>query len=175
MSERTTTALEHSFAQLADGDRAQMENVFQELLPIVRAFCLRFSSQGEVDDAVQLSLKKIFSRAGEYDPKRPLLPWVCAISAWECQTLRTRIRRSRESVAAVPADAIANDQTPEGAAIERELAEAATRALGALSENDRAVLREAYWENARGGPAFRKRKQRALQRVRDAMRRIYGI
>lgn len=78
-------------------------------------------------------------------------------------------------MAPVPAYAIANYQTPEGAAIERELAEAATRALGALSENDRAVLREAYWENARGGPAFRKRKQRALQRVRDAMRRIYGI
>lgn len=160
---------------MADGDRSKMENVFGDLLPIVRAFCSRFAAEGDIDDAVQLSLEKVFSRARDYDVERPLLPWVCALSAWECQTLRTRRRRTREDASVDEIDSASRERTPEQAAIDRQLIEAASRALGDLSESDQQVLRDAYWEQETGGSAFRKRKQRALQRIREAMRRIYGI
>jgi hypothetical protein len=51
-------------------------------------------------------------------------------------------------------------------------------AMGELSESDQQTLLDAYWEEdtteARS-PTFRKRKERALERLRIVLRRIYGL
>ncbi len=176
MREREPTSLELAFARMADGDRSAVPSVFEALLPIVRAFCARFVNEVDVDDATQLSLEKIFARSHEFDARRPLLPWVCAVSAWECRTLRTKRRRLRENLTDEPLERVTDQPTPEDATAEKELAAAAESALGTLSQADQASLRDAFWAVVpKGDPAARKRKERALHRVREALRRLYGI
>ena len=176
MREREPTSLELAFARVADGDRSAVPSAFEALVPIVRAFCARFVNEVDVDDAVQLSLEKIFARSHEFDAERPLLPWVCAVSAWECRTLRTKRRRMRENLTEEAMDRASEDRSPEETIAERELTSAAQIALGTLSETDQRVLREAFWGTApKHDPAARKRKERALERIRHAMRRLYGV
>ena len=62
-------------------------------------------------------------------------------------------------------------------AVERQLVEAAATALGTLSDADRETLLATFWEEAAsvGGATLRKRRERALVRLRAAFRRLYGL
>ena len=50
-------------------------------------------------------------------------------------------------------------------------------AMGTLSDADQETLVSTYWETAPAGSGatFRKRRERAITRLRDAFRRIYGL
>lgn len=119
-------------------------------------------------------MEKILTRASEYDRTRPAAPWALGVAAWECRTLRARTRRRREvpddDLPQLRAEALAEDEL-----IRRELETAAVAVLQDLSPNDRAALVAAFWEEARSAasPAARKRRQRALERLRAAFRRLY--
>ncbi len=119
-------------------------------------------------------MEKILTRASDYDRTRPPLPWALAIAAWECRTISRRAQRRREvgteALGDLPDDALADEEL-----IRRELAAAALEVLHGLSEVDRSTLLDAFWEEARGAasPALRKRRQRALDRLRIAFRRLY--
>ena len=64
----------------------------------------------------------------------------------------------------------------EASLMARELQDAAVALLGDLSESDRETLRSTFWDEVGGGdPGTRKRRQRALARLRDAFRRTYGL
>ena len=60
---------------------------------------------------------------------------------------------------------------------QRQLVAAALTALGTLSEADQEALVATYWETAAsvGGATLRKRRERALDRLRGAFRRLYGL
>jgi RNA polymerase sigma-70 factor (ECF subfamily) len=55
--------------------------------------------------------------------------------------------------------------------------QAARHALGELSPQDRETLVATFWEEATNvtGATLRKRRERALTRLRDAFKRLYGI
>ena len=119
---------------------------------------------------------KVLIRAADYDPGRPALPWALAIASWECRTvLRRRVRR-RESLDST-ASILARDVSGEDEAIQRQLTAAALEVLGSLSEVDRETLLATFWEEAPsvGGATLRKRRERALGRLRSAFRRLYGL
>ncbi|WP_437281252.1 sigma-70 family RNA polymerase sigma factor [Sorangium sp. So ce375] len=164
--------------RLADGDRAAFEPVYAALWPALGAFCRRMLGGGaDAEDAAQQALLKVFDRAGSFDPDGDALTWALAIAAWECRTTRRRHSRSREApdelVPSIPADA----PTPEDAAIARDLDDAAREVLGTLAEADRETLRatlEGDRDPSVSGAAFRKRRERAFARLREAWRRIYG-
>ncbi|WP_437677771.1 RNA polymerase sigma factor [Sorangium sp. So ce131] len=165
--------------RLADGDRAAFEPVYAALWPAVSAFCRRMlRGCADAEDAAQQALLKIFDRASTFDPAADALTWALAIAAWECRTARRRRARSREApdehAGAIPADL----PTPEDAAIARDLDDAAREVLGSLAEADRATLLSTVMEGDRdpsvSGAAFRKRRERAFARLREAWRRIYG-
>ena len=59
--------------------------------------------------------------------------------------------------------------------MKRDLAEAALAAMGELSETDQATLLATFAEEAPSGAAFRKRRERALTRLRSSLKRLYGI
>jgi RNA polymerase sigma-70 factor, ECF subfamily len=61
--------------------------------------------------------------------------------------------------------------------VRRELVQAAVGALGELSPEDREALIATYWEEAASvsGAALRKRRERALKRLRDTFKRLYGL
>jgi RNA polymerase sigma-70 factor (ECF subfamily) len=161
--------------RLAEGDRSAFARVFELLWPRIHGVCISLLSHPQdADDAAQSAMEKILTRASEYDRSRPAAPWALGIAAWECRTLRARARRRREvaddELAEVRAEALAEDEL-----IRRELESAAVAVLQDLSPTDRAALVAAFWEEARSAatPAARKQRQRALERLRAAFRRLY--
>lgn len=167
--------LDQLIVRLADGDRSAFAPTFELLWPRIRALCFSFLKHSQdADDAAQQAMEKILTRATDYDRARPALPWTLAIAAWECRTLARRTQRRREvgtaELAGVPDSVVADEEF-----IRRELTAAAMDALRGLSEQDRATLLGAFWEEAQEAtsPALRKRRQRAIERLRAAFKRLY--
>lgn len=162
-------------ARLAEGDRRAFTPAFELLWPRVRALCLSLLKRSEdADDAAQQVLEKVLTRASDYDPTRPALPWAFGIATWECRTFSRRVQRRRE----VGSDELIG--IPAGLEVEqdfirRELIATALNALQGLSEQDQAALADTFWEEAKdaASPALRKRRQRATERLRAAFRRLY--
>jgi len=149
---------------------------FRLLWPAILRLCRgMLQDDADAEDAAQQAMEKIFSRAGDYDPRRAAMPWALAIASWECRTIRQKRRRRRETSEPSDHDLVAADA--EEGHIERELVEKAMTAIGALSDTDRETLVATFWEEAAGasGAALRKRRERALGRLRDAFRRLYGL
>jgi RNA polymerase sigma-70 factor (ECF subfamily) len=173
--------LNRLMARLADGDRSAFPSVFRELWPRLRALCGSLLKHREdAEDAAQRAMEKILTRAADYDPERPALAWALSIAAWECRTLaRWRQRRAEissehvEGVERAPGAGSAPDAEEE--LLRAELERAALSALTELSEADRGALVAAFWQEAKaGGATARKRRQRAIERLRLAFRRLYG-
>ena len=131
-------------------------------------------NDADAADAAQHALEKVLTRCGDYDRKRPALPWALAIAAWECRTFMRKRTRRRE---------LPEEHAPElGTGSEEELAErelmkAAAVALGELSAQDREALLATFWQEATNvaGATLRKRRERALKRLRDTFKRLYGL
>jgi RNA polymerase sigma-70 factor (ECF subfamily) len=163
-------------ARLADGDRAVFSRVFELLWGPTHRLCLGLlKNDADASDAAQEAMQKILERASEYDRRRPAMPWALAIAGWECRTLARRRGRRHEAperdmgerAGAHAEDAIA----------ERDLISAAATALGTLSEADRETLLATFSDAAASvsGATLRKRRERAVVRLRDAFRRLYGL
>jgi RNA polymerase sigma-70 factor (ECF subfamily) len=103
------------------------------------------------------------------------LPWALAIAAWECRTIARKRGRRREVAEQGIGDAASAHA--EHALVQRDLTEAAVAALGTLSDADRETLLATFWDEAApaSGTTLRKRRQRALQRLRKVFRRLYGL
>ena len=166
------SALQEELTALARGERAAFDPLFRRLWPLLRGFARRFLSPEEADDAAQEALLRIFRRASEFDPGRDALAWTLGVAAWQVRTHRTKTRRRREE----PADALPERETsaasPEEEAAAAELTAALDRALAELSPDDAATLL-AYARGERPdlpGATFRKRVERALDRLRARWR-----
>jgi len=171
--------LDPLMARLADGDREAFTGVFEQLWPPTLRLCRSLlGSEADAADAAQEALYKIFQRASDYDKSRPALPWALAIAAWECRTINKRRQRQRET--AEPNLEERAEQAGEHAeehVVEKDLMSAALSALGELSEADRETLVATFWDEAASasGATLRKRRQRALDRLRQAWKRLYGL
>ena len=129
----------------------------------------------DAEDAAQATLTLVFTRIDEYEPERPALPWILGIAGWQCRALRTRHSRRKEEAldaAASPADL---RRSPLDEVEQTELVAAAQVAVGNLSALDRETL-TLFLEEAPAarGPTFRKRKERALTRLRLWWERLHG-
>jgi RNA polymerase sigma-70 factor, ECF subfamily len=176
MAESADETLDASMARLARGDRSAFTTVFQALWPRTLRLCTGIlKNEADAADAAQQALAKILERADEYDPARPALPWALGVASWECRSLLKRRARRRE----VEADDAVFGATADGeeAAVERQLVDAAVTALGTLSDSDKETLLATFWEEAAsvGGATLRKRRERALTRLRAAFRRLYAV
>ncbi len=167
--------LDDLMGQLANGDRSVFTQVFEALWPTTLRLCVRLmGDEASAADAAQAAMIRILERASDYDRKRPAVPWAMAIATWECRTLLKRRSRLKES-SDVPA--VSDD----GAAVEEQeqqlLVNAALNAMGTLSPADQETLAATYWDTAASasGSTLRKRRERAVTRLRDAFRRIYGL
>jgi RNA polymerase sigma-70 factor (ECF subfamily) len=120
-------------------------------------------------------MRKLFERATDYEYPRPVLPWALSIAAWECRTIARRRQRRRESSDVI--EATSPLPSPDATFVEQELIRAAQAALSHLSERDAQTLETAFYAEDREAqsPAFRKRKQRAIEKLRQVMRKLYGI
>lgn len=167
--------LDALLAQLADGDRAAFTPVFHILWPPVLRLCRSLlKNDADAADAAQQALQKVLTRSADYDRTRPALPWALAIAAWECRTFaRQRMRRREIPVERAPELGTGSEEE----LAQRELMQAAVEALGELSAPDREALMATFWEEASNvsGATLRKRRERALKRLRDTFKRLYGL
>lgn len=176
MDSETRIHLNTLMAQLADGDRTVLNDVYSLLWPIISAFCGKTLSYADAQDAAQQALLKLFDQAAAFDRDRDVVTWALSVAAWEVRTVRKRHERSK---LALFDDALAtgNAKDPEWEMAERQLVEAALSVLGQLSNSDQETLISTFSEDAPEGVAgatFRKRRERALVRLRTAWRRIYA-
>ncbi len=171
------TVLQGDMERLADGDRAAFRPVFDSLWPILHRYAARHLPPGEAEDVAQEALVKIFRRASEFDPARSALAWALGIAAWEIRTNRSRRRRRREERLPAWSNETPDPSSgPEESALMRDLESMIRDALGALRPEDAETLRlYARAERPAVTPAtFRKRVQRALERLRAVWRTTDG-
>jgi len=168
--------LDALMARLADGDRSVFDEVFRRLWPPTLRLCISLvRHEADGADAAQLAMLKILERAADYDRSRPALPWALAIAAWECRTLKRWRQRRHED----PVDESERTQGTGGEQelVNRDLMRAALASLGELSDLDRDTLLSTFWDEggSSSGATLRKRRERALGRLRSTFRRLYGI
>jgi RNA polymerase sigma-70 factor (ECF subfamily) len=163
-------------ARLADGDRSAFTPAFQILWPRVRDLCRNMlKNEADAADAAQQAMEKVLTRSAEYDRQRPALPWALAIAAWECRTaLRKRVRRREVSDEFVPD---ASSERSDDDFAQRQLVQRAVDVMGQLSAVDRETLLATFLDEASSasGATLRKRRERALSRLREAFKRLYGL
>ena len=167
-------------AQVAAGGRAAFAPLYALLWPKVRALCGRLlQGHADADDAAQQALETILCRADEYEPGRSAMAWALGIAAWECRTqLRKRWRRREATLLPGQGEApVLGADAPEGDTLRAELVAAALSALGELSDLDRDTLLATYWDREPKvvGATFRKRRERALHRLRQKLRSLYDL
>jgi RNA polymerase sigma-70 factor (ECF subfamily) len=167
------TELSAWMARLADGDREPLSAALARLLPELQRFTTNvLHGHADADDAAQRALLSIFARAHEYEPGRDALAWALGIAAWECRTL-LRQRSRRRDDAEMP-ERVDVDADPEASMIERELIAAIESAVGVLSTDDRAALGFGEIDGSVPAATIRKRRQRALVRLREAWAEMWS-
>jgi RNA polymerase sigma-70 factor (ECF subfamily) len=169
--------LQHALAALAGGERGAFDDVFALSWPVLRALATRLlGDDAEAEDAAQRALMKLFSRASCFDPERDALPWVATFAINEVRTVRARRRRRATTPLRLDQDDVPTVEGPETQLMRAELCAALLDIVGTLTRADRVALGlESAVECAIAGATARKRKQRALARLRTAWRRIHGL
>jgi RNA polymerase sigma-70 factor (ECF subfamily) len=162
--------------RVADGDRTALGPAFARASPVVHRFCVRFlGGVSEAEDAAQDALVKVFAHAHELDPARDALAWILGVAAYECRTVRKRRARSLEKAGQEALAAAADGgPTAEDEVIAREVRAAVLDTLGALRASDVETILAALEGRKEAGARFRKRLQRAYERLRAAWSRRYG-
>jgi RNA polymerase sigma-70 factor (ECF subfamily) len=171
-------SINDAILRLADGDRSAMPRLVAELWPVLLSFAQRgLRDREDAEDVAQEVFFRICSRISEFDRTRDGLSWAFGIAAFEVMTQRRRIQRRREtfSPSGTPDEEGGFTPSIEDEVIHGELRLVLADALGELSEYDLSQLR-LHEAAPLGGatPAMRKRRQRAVERLRIVWRRLYG-
>lgn len=164
-----------AMVRFADGEREAFRAVFDGLWPVVLAFSRgMYLDEADAEDAAQRALLKVFDRIADLDRARDGVTWALTVTAYEVLTIRKqRSRRREERDDLLPH--LAGGSDPEGAVIAEDLRRALRAVVGELDERDRAALAEVLADaGITPGETARKRRFRALERLRAAWRRAHG-
>lgn len=162
--------VQDALTRLAEGDREAFTTLFGALWPLLFRFTGRYLPRDSAEDVAQQALLNLFARADEFDPSRDAVSFAIGIAFHEMRTARRRMVRRREDE--ISADFPSVAETPEAAAERRELEELLDWGLARMTAEDRTTL-QSYLDGAVPpvGPAtFRKRVQRAKERLRTILR-----
>ena len=143
----TGMALEGELATLMAaaqrGDAAAYRSLLKACLPVVAGIARAQGVRGEaVDDVVQDTLMTVHAARASYDPARPFLPWLGAITRRRAiDRLRRAGRRPTEVHDPLAFEAEADPGPPPGAGLEaQERGVALARAVAALPEGQRQAV-----------------------------------
>lgn len=169
LRERVATLM----GRLAEGDRSAVDELYGLVWPRLRALCLaRLGDEAAAEDAAQEALVKVLREAHRYDPSRDALAWLCAVASWEARTERARRRRRRTGD--LPDHAVDPGPAPDARLLEAEEWEALRSAWDELGPRDREAIDHYLSDAGPAGPALRKRKSRALERLAQLVSRRHG-
>lgn len=173
MNQVERKSIHEAIVRLADGDRTAVRELLDRLWPVLLRFARRgLGHEHDGEDVAQEVFLRICARISDFDRNRDGLSWVFGIAKYEIMTRRQRRRRQREVGAPTELTSVADPHpSQEAALIERELLDALEHALGALTPEDRQMFgANGHVQSA----TLRKRRQRALERLRFVWRRLYG-
>jgi RNA polymerase sigma-70 factor, ECF subfamily len=171
--ERNAKALNEALGRLADGDRSAFDEVFESTWPLVLRFSQKAVAPADAEDAAQAALMKVFSRAHQYDKGRDALPWILTFAAFECKTVRQRARRRREDFIGESAGELGFSASAQDEYLEADLRARLEGVIARLKPSDQETLLSILNGTQRPAVApatFRKRLERALDRVRSIWR-----
>ena len=176
MDETRRKAIHRAMVRLADGERAAVDVLVDQLWPVIFSFSQRaLAHVADAEDVAQEVFYKICARISDFDRKRDGLSWAFGITSYEIMTHRRRVQRRREVPGHIElAGRIDDAASPEEALLAQELARALEHVVGVLTDEDRASLGLRRDCVPGSGPTFRKRKQRALERLRGIWRQVHG-
>jgi RNA polymerase sigma factor (sigma-70 family) len=166
-----------AMVRFADGDRTAFRAVFDGLWPALLGVSARsLPVRADAEDAAQHAMLKIFSRIADMDRSRDGVAWAITIASFEVMTVRRQRQRRRES----PDDALVAAADHEPRADERvwraQLSDALRTTVGGLAERDQVAI--AAWLDEAAPTAatetVRKRRFRAIERLRAAWRNAHG-
>lgn len=163
--------IQQALVRLSDGDRTAMPALFDELWPVVLAFARRLTGDSRAEDVAQEAFVKLCAQATDFDRSRDALTWALHLTRYEALTERQRVRRRAEA-GPVPIERRDGAAGPDDELEARQVVAALDEALAQLDPAERAAL----LDEPLGAmpPAVRKRRQRALQRLRLLWRSIHG-
>jgi RNA polymerase sigma-70 factor (ECF subfamily) len=171
-------AIHEAMVRLSDGDRSAFDVLLDELWPVILSFTERGVGRGaDAEDIAQEVFFKICARIADFDQARDGSSWAFGIASFEIMTHRRRQKRRREvhdeSSLAAEMD---HGASQEEILLQREVILAFQHAVGKLTEEDQLALGLAPGGDLSGVPTatLRKRKQRALDRLRGIWRNLYG-
>lgn len=169
-------AIHEAMVRLSDGDRTAFDVLLDELWPVVLSFAERGVGRGmDAEDVAQEAFYKVCARIADFDRDRDAVSWVFGIASYEIMSLRRKQKRRRELFdEALVAEQLDGAALQEEQLIARELTLAFQEAVGVLTEEDRLALGLVAGTANADGATLRKRKQRALDRLRGIWRQIYG-
>jgi RNA polymerase sigma-70 factor (ECF subfamily) len=162
--ERSEAELDALMARLAEGDRSAFEPLFRALHPRALRLARAKLDAASAGDVAQSALLKVFARASEFTPGRPVLPWFYAVLANE---VRSHQRKQRRLVASDAIELTADDL--EAQLLERELSRALERAIEQLDREAAEAIHAMLERGERpqiDPVVFRKRVSRAYARLR---------
>jgi RNA polymerase sigma-70 factor (ECF subfamily) len=178
MDDPDRKAIHEAIVRLADGDRGAFPVLVDQLWPILLGFARRgIGNEHDAEDIAQQVFFNICARISDFDRAGDGLSWAFGIASYEIMTHRRRRQRRRE-VHGAPEVVLRADPgvSQEDRFIERDLTTALELVVGQLSDEDRTYLglapAPATTNAARA--TLRKRRQRALDRLRIVWRRLYG-
>jgi RNA polymerase sigma factor (sigma-70 family) len=169
--------LDTLFVRLADGERGAIDPAYRVLWPALRAFVGRAlgpAREHEADDVTQASLLKLFAQASRYDPARDAYAWALALTSWELRSAQTRARRDRSAPLDTALDLASGQASPEDAALHASELSHLRDAIALLPPADREVIEQVLAESHPSDATFRKRRERAMARLRAFLKEVHG-
>ena len=168
-----------AMVRLSDGDRTALTLLTATIWPLLCAFARRaVSNAADAEDIAQESLIKLAAQMADFDPGRDGLSWAFAIASFEIKSHLRRIARRRETLdPAAIAELPDSAPPPENELIEEQFESALRDALARLEPGDCETLivgNDHTESRAAKSAAQRKRRQRAIQRLKAAWRELYG-
>jgi RNA polymerase sigma-70 factor (ECF subfamily) len=171
-------SLSADLARLQGGQRDAARAVFDALWPTLVAFARRALTDEQAEDAAQRALIKLFHQVHLYDARRDALSWAFAIASWEVRSIqRDAGRRSGDLRVESIEDLRASGGSVDDVVADAEMSALLEHAIAALPDLDRKTLLEMLEETSPRPaltPAVRKRRQRAIERLRAMWRSFYG-
>jgi RNA polymerase sigma-70 factor (ECF subfamily) len=168
--------IHETICRLADGDRTVMPELVHELWPVLFEYARRSVPEPDAEDVAQEVFLRICTRIAEFDPTRDGVSWAFGIASYAVLTHRRKVQRRRETAEPEKVDALATQGvSQEEVTIRRDLHAALREVLGQLSEEDLVHLGPGTSAHAAvSGATLRKRRQRAMARLRLVWRKLYG-
>ena len=178
MRDPSEDLLDEWMARLSRGERAAFDPLFRALYPRALRLARVRLPEEQAADAAQTVMMRVFARASEFEPGRPVLPWFYAAAANEIHGMRRRAaKHGQRAMGEARAHALPSGDDPERDLLVRELHDALERAIASLDDASAEAIACLLDDRPCPGvsaSALRKRVSRAYAKLRLLLRGIHA-